>query len=150
MAKKTTKKKAKKKDCSINPMRMPIPKKLRARAKRIGFSDEQIANYTDPERLAFDCNQIKPQQTVDKPRVKQIKIVADKPKGEPAQVRLDTEITEIRATHVRRCAYDEQILNSYVIRNRIKDIQKVTIVRDCVLNDKGMLKSQIVIDYLKG
>ncbi len=148
------KKRTKKKNTAINPIRIPIPDDLRARAKKIGFSDDQIRNYTDPEKLRQDCDQLAPMQTVDKPRVQQIKIVADKPKGEPASATLTTEITEYRAKAVRRASYDEDRLNSHIQRHKIKNIQKVTFFRNCVPVIEGRMEpvliTEILIDYLKG
>ena len=120
------------------------------RAKNLGFTDEQIATYTDPVALKIACDQVKPQATLYSEPEKKVthhrRFV-----GEPAQAICVTEITEVRASHVPRCTYDEGQLGDFCRRERIApdSIQKLTFTRDCVLTDQKVFITKIVIDYLK-
>jgi len=135
----------------------PLPAALIERAKKIGFSDEQIAAYTDPEALEMACNRIKPQVTAPPPKKKKRQIFRpfkDKPKGKPAQATCISEINTIRAAHVIRAGYDESNMGVFCRQHKPKilpeSIQKVTVVRDYVPNKRDILTSTITIDYLEG
>ena len=87
---------------------MDITGRLKERAKKIGFSKEQIATYAEPEKLEAACNRLKPQtaEVPPKPRPK-YRIVAEKPKGELTTIKMTTVISAMRAENVRRSDYDE-------------------------------------------
>jgi len=131
-----------------------LPEALIERAKNIGFTDEQISTYTDPTDLEMACNRLKPQATPQpapkKPRPK-YRIVADKPKGEPAVIKTTTTISVMRAQNVRRSDYDESLLWMFCRKNKIKpeDIRKITLERDCVPDKKENLTTFITVDYWK-
>jgi len=132
-----------------------LPIALIERAKKVGFTDEQIATYTDSERLEMACNRIKPQTTPQpEPKKRQIyRPFREEPKGEPAQAVCTSQISTLRAENVVRAGYDESNMGVFCRQHNPKilpeRIQKVTIVRDYIPNKRGILTSEITIDYLK-
>ncbi len=140
----------KKKDKITVPVIEPeIGDALVERAKSAGFSSEQIATYSDPAQLEAACNRVKPQMNVDT-AVKQRPVVAyQEPEGKPVQAKLTTEITLARSQNVKRCDYDNMIMQSFIRREKITGITKITIEQNCVPSKKDLLTSTITIDYRK-
>ena len=127
-----------------------FPAELVDRAKDCGLRVDQIVNYTDPAALTIMCDQLKPVATAHT-GVKRVIRPYRRPKGEPAQVTMKSEISELRASHVARYSYDEGQLHEYCRRNKIDlmSIIKITFVRNCVPNG-STFTTEIIIDYLKG
>lgn len=131
-----------------------LPPELIERAKKVGFTDEQIASYTDPEALEMACNRIKPQTTPQPQKKRQIfRPFKEKPKGKPAKATCISEISARRAAHVIRAGYDQSNMEVFCRQYKPKilpeSIQKVTVVRNYVPNKKDILTSKIIIQYLK-
>jgi len=124
---------------------------LIARAKEIGFTDEQIATYSDPAALKIACDQVRLQATAHESPLKKKPVPYRRPVGVPSQATCTIEITDARANYVRRCTYDEGQLGDFCRRERIdpRSIVKLTIIRDCVLNSRGCFITEILIDYIK-
>lgn len=121
------------------------------RAKKIGFTDEQIATYTDPEKLKMACDRLKPQVT-PQPKKRQIfKPFKDKPKGKKARATFETTISVKRAQAVIRAGYDNMILGDFLRKEKIRpeSVQKVTIIRNYVPDKREILTSKIIVDYLR-
>ena len=127
-----------------------FPAELVKRAEDCGLRIDQIVNYTDPAALTIMCDQLKPLATAYS-GVKRVVRPHRRPKGEPAQVTMKSEISELRASHVARYSYDEGQLHEYCRRNRIDlmSIIKITFGRFCV-PDGDTFTTEIIIDYLKG
>lgn len=144
------------------PADMPpdgLPTELIERAKKIGFTKEQIAAYTDPKALEMACDRIKPQVNLPQPEImwpkkRQIfRPFREKPKGEPAQAICISEISVLRAANVIRAGYDESNMGVFCRRHNPKilpeNIQRVTVLRNYVPNKRDILTSTIIIDYLE-
>ena len=127
-----------------------FPAELVKRAEDCGLRVDQIVNYTDPAALTIMCDQLKPLATAYS-GVKRVVRPHRRPKGEPAQVTMKSEISELRASHVARYSYDEGQLHEYCRRNRIDlmSIIKLTFERFCVPTG-STFTTEIIIDYLKG
>ena len=132
-----------------------VPAELIERAIKIGFTDEQINSYIDPEALEMACSRIKPQATPQPPPKKRqiFRPFKEKPKGKPAKATCISEISTLRAAHVIRAGYDQSNMEVFCRQHKPKilpeSIQKVIVVRDYVPNKRGILTSTITIDYLK-
>jgi hypothetical protein len=135
-----------------------FPPELVERAKSIGFSPEQIDTYTDPVSLRMACDQIKPQVTPHPPPEPESPLgprqpckPKEGPKGEPAQAVFTSTITTVRAEHLVRAGYDDGNLGAFLRQQKIRPetIQRVTVIRDYVPNERGILTTTMVIDYLK-
>ena len=135
------------------PVLGTISDELIERAKKIGFTDEQIATYNDAEKLEAACDLLKPQATPQPPPKKRqiFRPFKDKPKGERVKVDLTTEISVKRAQAVRRSDYDNMILGDFLRKKKIRpeNVLKVIITRDYVPDKKDILTSKIVVIYLK-
>ena len=126
-----------------------VPKALYDRARKIGWTDEQIAAFSDHTSLQMACQRVKPQATAQaepKPKRKPQPSM----KGEPASISFTSEISETRAVHVSRVTYDEMQMNDFIRKQRInlRSIQKVTLERDFV-PVRGQLITEMCIDYVK-
>ena len=141
--------------CSSLAAHLPrFPVQLVDRAKKIGFSDEQIATYTDPEKLEMACDRLKPQvKPLPPPKNKRqvFRPFKEQPKGEPAQAVFTSQISALRAANLIRAGYDDSNLGVFCRQHKIRaeSIQKVTVVRNYVPDKRDILTSTFIIDYLK-
>ena len=122
-----------------------FPGELLIRAKKIGLSDAQIANYTDVAALTMACDNIKPQATVHE--TKAPPQAKPKPEGKTVKFQFMSTISVNRAKHVNRASYDEMNLNTKLCG--IQNVKKVTMIRDYVPVD-GELNTKIFVEYVKG
>lgn len=141
------------KEAPVSESRTNLPAALIEWAKQIGFTEEQIATYTDPEKLRMACNRIKPRATPE-PEVKARQIYKpfkDEPKGELVQAVFTSEITTIRAEHLVRAGYDDGNLGVFCRKEKIRPetIQRVIVVRNYIPNERGILTTTFIIEYLK-
>jgi hypothetical protein len=127
-----------------------LPVDLVKRARTIGLVDEQIATYSDASILKITCDNIKPEVT-KQPRFRRRKKAPMRIKGVPTKIDFVSEISEIRARHVNRVDYDNRNMHDFLRKNKIdvRSIQHVTIDRNYVGDDIGVLKTKMVIEYLK-
>ena len=130
-----------------------IPKALYERAtKIIGWTDEQIATFSDAASLEMACQRIKPQASAIAATKRKPPPHSDYlPKGESVSIDFTSEISIARAVHVQRTSYDEMQMNDFLRRERIdlRSVQMVTLVRD-YKPVNGIMTTEMCIDYLKG
>ena len=127
-----------------------LPVDLVKRARKIGLVDEQIATYTDPATLKMACDNLKPQATAQ-PKFRRRPKAPMRIEGVPTKIDFETEISEIREKHVNRVVYDERLMNDFLRKQRIdtRSIQNVEIKRSYVGDCTGILRTIMVIEYLK-
>ncbi len=141
-------------DCNCSAIKQH-PVELVKRARKIGLTTEQIETYTDSASLKMACDNIKPEVTpqpkTKRPLFRRRGGPNMRDKGTPAVTSFTTEISELRVRHVNRVDYDDRLMHDHLRRNKIdtRSIQKVTIERNYVGDDIGVLKTEMVIDYLK-
>ena len=114
-------------------VRFQLPDDLIKRARKIGFTDEQIASYADAKALEAACDRIKPQVTPQPPPKKRqiFKPFPEKPKGEPAQAVCTSQITTLRAAHVIRAGYDQSNMEMFCRQHNPKIFPESICNRKC-------------------
>lgn len=126
----------------------PFDAKLVKRAKKIGFKQEQIDVFSTEKDLKEACDRLKPDMSTNLPATeKRVQPPAPKIEGKPAVATVTIKLPVKRAQHVVRCTYEEQHLVSFLNLNKIRNVQRVAIVREYEPDKFDDLNSTMIINY---
>jgi len=118
---------------------------------KIGMTNDQLDDYTDPNALKMACDNIKPQVTPQETTMRPRPPIPMRKKGVPTTVELESVMTVARAQHVQRSSYDESEMRGQLMRMRIpyETVQSVVFNRDNKPSMRKMLTTKITVNYLK-